>query len=150
MFRKGEVDVKIQKIRTSWYDKIIHNTLWNDLINDNHYRSSQDDDAYLRFPERFAVGAGGSAYQTEGGWNASGNYAHPKSLMSLECGFSYHQFWLEKGESILDRLTHTQPWKFRNGSNGDTACDSYHKYKEDVQWVKKMKVSFPSGRCSDH
>ena len=40
-----------------------------------------------------------------------------------------------KGQSIYDFLTHTLPSLFHN-STGDVACDSYHKYKEDVKILK--------------
>ena len=30
-----------------------------------------------------------------------------------------------------------QPNKIYGGQNGDVACDHYHKYKEDVQLMKK-------------
>ncbi|XP_011881185.1 PREDICTED: myrosinase 1-like, partial [Vollenhovia emeryi] len=47
-----------------------------------------------------------------------------------------------KGESVWDRWTHEHPDLIRDGSNGDVACDSYHKYKEDVQLLKNMGVDF--------
>ena len=46
-----------------------------------------------------------------------------------------------KGENIWDRLTHTNPKAVKNEDNGDIACDSYHKYKEDVQILKDIGVS---------
>lgn len=52
-----------------------------------------------------------SAFQIEGGWNADG-----------------------KGTSVWDRICHYN----KNGPNGDVACDSYHKYKTDVQMMKYM------------
>lgn len=47
-----------------------------------------------------------------------------------------------KGENIWDRLTHTRKEHIKNGDNGDIACDSYHKYKEDVQLLKQLGVDF--------
>ncbi|CAA7049794.1 unnamed protein product [Microthlaspi erraticum] len=58
-----------------------------------------------RFPEGFAFGAGASAYQWEGAANEDG-----------------------RKPSVWDTFVHS-----RNQSNGDIACDGYHKYKEDVQ-----------------
>ncbi|XP_048237315.1 uncharacterized protein LOC124113782 [Haliotis rufescens] len=72
---------------------------------------------YDTFPEGFAWAAATSAYQIEGGWNADG-----------------------KGESIWDRLVHTTD-RVDKGATGDVACDSYHKYKEDVQLLKNLHVS---------
>lgn len=47
---------------------------------------------------------------------------------------------LGKGESIWDRLLHTHPELVRDGTHADIACDSYHKYKEDVQIIKEIGV----------
>lgn len=71
------------------------------------------------FPPDFLLGAATAAYQVEGGWDADG-----------------------KGESNWDRITHTHPELVTDGSNGDVACDSYHRYKEDVQAVKEMGMDF--------
>ena len=49
-------------------------------------------------------------------------------------------FWKGKGENIWDRWTHEGGHIFNNDT-GDIACDSYHKYKDDVQLLKDMGVS---------
>ncbi|XP_011867620.1 PREDICTED: myrosinase 1-like [Vollenhovia emeryi] len=73
----------------------------------------------LSYPKNFLFGTASSSYQIEGGWNEGG-----------------------KGENIWDRWTHEHPDLILDGSNGDVACDSYHKYKEDVQLLKSMGVNF--------
>ncbi len=45
-----------------------------------------------------------------------------------------------KGENVWDRTTHEHPEYVLDGSNGDVACDSYHKFKEDIQLAKSMGV----------
>ena len=72
--------------------------------------------AAARFPKDFLWGMATSSYQVEGAWNADG-----------------------KGESIWDRAAHT-PGKIRDGSNGDVACDQYHRYKEDVAIMKRLNM----------
>lgn len=43
-----------------------------------------------------------------------------------------------KGSNIWDILTHERPNVIDDKSNADIACDSYHKYKEDVQLIKSL------------
>jgi beta-glucosidase len=72
--------------------------------------------AAARFPKDFLWGTATSSYQVEGAWNTDG-----------------------KGESIWDRAAHT-PGKIRDGSNGDVACDQYHRYKEDIAIMKRLNM----------
>ena len=48
---------------------------------------------------------------------------------------------LGKGVNIWDTLTHDHAELIDDKSNGDIACDSYHKYKDDVQLLKYLGVS---------
>jgi beta-glucosidase len=68
------------------------------------------------FPKGFLWGAATAAYQVEGAWNEDG-----------------------KGESIWDRFSHT-PGHVFEGQNGDVACDSYHRYPEDIALLKAMNL----------
>ena len=63
------------------------------------------------FPDDFMWGAATASYQIEGACHEDG-----------------------KSESIWDRFAHT-PGRIRDGSNGDVACDHYHRYREDVALV---------------
>nr|Q95X01.1 RecName: Full=Myrosinase 1; AltName: Full=Beta-glucosidase 1; AltName: Full=Beta-thioglucosidase 1; AltName: Full=Beta-thioglucosidase glucohydrolase 1; AltName: Full=Sinigrinase 1; AltName: Full=Thioglucosidase 1 [Brevicoryne brassicae]AAL25999.1 thioglucosidase [Brevicoryne brassicae]1WCG_A Chain A, THIOGLUCOSIDASE [Brevicoryne brassicae]1WCG_B Chain B, THIOGLUCOSIDASE [Brevicoryne brassicae] len=72
-----------------------------------------------KFPKDFMFGTSTASYQIEGGWNEDG-----------------------KGENIWDRLVHTSPEVIKDGTNGDIACDSYHKYKEDVAIIKDLNLKF--------
>jgi beta-glucosidase len=67
----------------------------------------------------FTWGVAHAAYQVEGAWDADG-----------------------KGPSIWDTFTHT-PGPFgrphaRGGTNGDVACDFYHRYATDTALVKEL------------
>ncbi|XP_014482376.1 PREDICTED: myrosinase 1-like [Dinoponera quadriceps] len=72
-----------------------------------------------RVPQNFLLGASASSYQIEGAWNEDG-----------------------KGLNVCDQWTHQYRDKIYNHSNGDVACDFYHKYKEDVQTLKNIGVDF--------
>nr|TKR58119.1 beta-glucosidase 24-like [Populus alba] len=88
----------------------------------NSLAATQSDTASFNrksFPQDFVFGVASSAYQYEGA--------------AFEDG---------KGPSIWDEYTHKFPSKISNGSNGDVALDSYHRYKEDVQIIKKMGFDF--------
>ncbi|XP_015181997.1 PREDICTED: myrosinase 1-like isoform X2 [Polistes dominula] len=74
---------------------------------------------YTEFPEGFQFGIATSSYQIEGAWNTNG-----------------------KSNNIWDVFTHNNEWLIKDHSNGDVACDSYHKYKEDVQLISNMGVNF--------
>ncbi|KAJ9595813.1 hypothetical protein L9F63_012997 [Diploptera punctata] len=46
-----------------------------------------------------------------------------------------------KGESIWDSFLHAHPEAVADHTNGDIAADFYHKYKEDVQRIKSLRLS---------
>ena len=85
------------------------------------------------FPDGFLWGVGTSAYQIEGAWNEDG-----------------------KGESIWDRFSHT-PGRVFNGETGDSACEHYKRFEQDIGLIKALGLKsyrfsiswprvFPSGR----
>lgn len=88
--------------------------------------------AIIEFPKDMKWGAATAAYQVEGAAYEGG-----------------------RGPSIWDTFSHT-PGKVVNGDNGDVACDSYHRYEEDVKLMKELGIEvyrfsvswprvFPSG-----
>jgi beta-glucosidase/6-phospho-beta-glucosidase/beta-galactosidase len=51
-------------------------------------------------------------------------------------------YFLGKGESIWDFFVHEDPSRIQDETNGDSATNCYHMYKEDVQLLKKMNVLY--------
>lgn len=85
------------------------------------------------FPRGFLWGTSTSSYQIEGAAKEGG-----------------------RGESIWDVFSHT-PGRVANNENGDTACDHYHLWKQDVALMKELGYKayrfsiawpriFPAGR----
>jgi beta-glucosidase len=71
----------------------------------------------ISFPKGFYWGTATAAYQVEGAWNEDG-----------------------KGESIWDRFSHTAG-KIKDGTTGDTACDHYHRYREDIALMRALHLN---------
>ena len=85
------------------------------------------------FPRDFKWGTATSSYQIEGAPTAGG-----------------------KGPSVWDSFSHIEG-KIKNGDTGDTACDHYHLWRDDIELLKKLGVNayrfsiswpriFPTGR----
>lgn len=70
----------------------------------------------MKYPKDFVWGAATSAIQIEGAVNGEG-----------------------KGKNIWDVFSH-QPGKIFEGHTPDTACDHYHRYKEDVAIMKQIGI----------
>jgi beta-glucosidase len=71
-------------------------------------------DGSRQFPSGFLWGAATAAYQVEGAWREDG-----------------------RGPSIWDTFSHT-PGKTKNGHTGDVACDSYHRWREDIVLLRQL------------
>lgn len=65
----------------------------------------------MSFPKNFIWGAAAASYQVEGGVYEDG-----------------------RGASIWDTFSHTLG-KTKNGDTGDVACDSYHRWREDIDML---------------
>lgn len=72
--------------------------------------------AIIQFPKDFLWGAATAAYQIEGAYDEDG-----------------------RGLSIWDTFTRV-PGNIHNGDNGDIACDSYHRYEEDIALMKELGI----------
>ncbi len=68
------------------------------------------------FPRDFLFGAATAAYQVEGAATEDG-----------------------RGPSVWDAFSHT-PGKTFNGDTGDVAVDQYHRYRDDVQLMKRLGI----------
>lgn len=76
-----------------------------------------DASSEIAFPRNFFWGTATAAYQIEGASKDEG-----------------------KGESIWDRFAHI-PGKIKNGDTGDVACDSYHRWREDIALMRAMNLN---------
>lgn len=71
-----------------------------------------------KYPKDFLWGVACASYQCEGGWDADG-----------------------KGPNIWDDFCHDRAGRhILDGSSGDTACDSYHRFQEDVALMRAHNV----------
>lgn len=71
---------------------------------------------HLQFPENFSWGVATAAYQIEGAFNEDG-----------------------RTPSIWDTFSKI-PGKIKDHSNGDVACDHYHRWKEDIALMKDLGI----------
>jgi len=84
------------------------------LAQSGQENEAQNRKAASRFPNDFLWGTATSAYQIEGAVNED-----------------------NRGPSIWDRFAQT-PGAIADRSNGDTAADHFHRYKEDIQLMKAL------------
>jgi beta-glucosidase len=85
-------------------------------VNGHRFTSYGDGviDDGLRFPPGFVFGTATAAYQIEGAATEDG-----------------------RGPSVWDTFSHT-PGAVRDGDTGDVACDSYHRYAEDIRLMSDL------------
>ena len=65
-------------------------------------------------------------------------------LMLSFCLYTMQNIWfvvafIGKGPSIWDTFSH-EKGRVVNGDTGDVACDSYHRFDEDVKLIKSLGV----------
>jgi beta-glucosidase len=72
--------------------------------------------AIIQFPKDMKWGTATASYQIEGAVKEDG-----------------------RGPSIWDTFSHA-PGNVKNGENGDVACDSYHRYEEDIEIMKELGI----------
>ena len=71
-----------------------------------------------KFPKDFRWGVACASYQCEGAWNEDG-----------------------KGPNIWDDFCHDVTYNYvKNRDTGDVACDSYHRFREDVALMKAHNI----------
>ena len=87
------------------------------LARHHHHRPKYDPNEIVNnFPKGFLWGAATAAYQIEGAWNEDG-----------------------KGPSVWDEFAHT-PGHIYNNQTGDVACDSYHRYRDDIALLRELNL----------
>lgn len=69
------------------------------------------------FPPGFVWGAAAAAYQIEGGWDEDG-----------------------RGPSIWDAFSQA-PGNVFEDHTGNVACDHYHRWREDVRWMRRLGLN---------
>ncbi|KAK2139029.1 hypothetical protein LSH36_2111g00003 [Paralvinella palmiformis] len=91
------------------------------MVHSNTDNNNQEENIPIKelktiFPDAFLWGISTSSYQVEGAVNAD-----------------------KRGRSIWDTFSHT-PGKTANGATGDTTCDQYHRYEEDIALMRTLGV----------